>query len=942
MTAAVNRQARIAVMALMFIALIIGLGWLGVETVENKLKENLSQQLHAALKSSKEAFRLWTHDTRIDAQILTNEPSTRSHLLKLLEFSESANVSLKDLRSNPDLQWLRKYLGRACAKYGFVGFVVFDAKGLQVGALLDEPMGKSNLKKRSGFFHRSILGETVISHPFPAEISIPDLEGESPLEQTTMLVSTPIFNNLSEIVGVLAFRIRPETEFSRFMSAGRFGKTGETYLIDQNGILLSPSRFDESLREIGLLGRNQSSHLNIQIKDPGRDLTQAPITSADKTDQWPLNQMAKALISKNKGENLEGYRDYRGTPVVGVWAWLEEHQLGMATEMSVEEAFAPINTLTNWFLGMASLLLIASIVAWILVMRNEATRQEGRTHAARLDSIMNSLRDPIIAIDENGTILTVSPAVKKQFYYKPEELIGKNVKILVPEPHQSKHDEYIQNYLKTGHAKIINMMRILDGLRKDGSTFPMELRVTEMVSKGKSYFTGIIRDITELKRSEEKLREANLFLEKRIEQRTKELEKTTREAEKSNAAKSEFLTRMSHELRTPMNAILGFSQLVYSSKTEPLSENQKLRLDQIIKAGRHLLELINEVLDLATIESGRISISPEPVCLADLMDEIYAVTQPIAEQYGITLINEVGGNGSIYVLADKIRLKQVLLNLISNGIKYNRSGGTVTINTTEKDRQTQCVEVTDTGMGIPPEKLNKVFEPFDRLGVENNEIEGTGIGMAISRKLMKLMQGTLGVDSIVGQGSRFFITLPKSARPRNFAALQEKPARGPASEQDRERSQRTLLYIEDNPANLKLVEEILHERPSINLLSAHHPHLGMELARTHKPDLILLDINLPDLDGYKVLKHLQNYDETHTIPVIAISANAMAKDIKRALDCGFSAYLTKPIDLSQFLSVIDKYIESRPEKTPPAPKAKPVSPASGDPEAAAGQDQANT
>ncbi len=913
-----KNKVKSTVIALMFIALIISLGWLGIETVEHQLKNNLGQQLNSSLNSTLETLHLWAQDTSIDAQILTNEPTTKGHLLNLLEFEASKQVTAEALSNNPHLIWLKKYLGVACAKYGFVGFVLFDPNGFQVGTLLDKPFASKELKNRSGFFQRSIQGETVFSHPFPSEVPLPHLNGGPPSIQPTMFVSTPVYDSNSEIAGVLAFRIRPEFELARLMSVGRIGRTGETYLFDKQGILLSPSRFDEKLKEIGLLSPEESSLLNIRLRAPKEDLTGQTAYTPDQIAQWPLTLMARSAISKNKGNNLDGYRSYRGVSVVGSWTWIPEFDLGMATEIEINEAFSPIETLVNWFLGLASLLLLSCIIAWALELRNESVRKEADRHATRLNTIMNSLQDPIIAINDKGIILTASPAVKNQFYYNPEELIGQNVKLIVPEPHHSKHDEYIQNYLKTGQAKIINMVRTLEGLRKDGSTFPMELRVTEVITDGQSYFTGIIRDITERRLSEEKLREANLFLEKRIEQRTQELKKTTRDAERSNAAKSEFLSRMSHELRTPMNAILGFSQLVYASKTEPLTDNQKSRMDQIIKAGRHLLELINEVLDLATIESGKITISPEPVSLGDLMDEIHSITLPVSEQYNIDLINKVDQDNTLYVVADKIRLKQVLLNLISNGIKYNRPGGSVVLSTLEHPPDHLRIEVRDTGMGIPPDKLEKVFEPFDRLGADKNEIEGTGIGMTISRKLMELMKGTLEVESTVGQGSSFYVTLPKSAVPRSYPKIQEKLQGFSLETSSDEGHTHSLLYIEDNPANLKLVEEILHERPSIKFLSAALPHLGLELARAHRPSLILLDINLPEMDGFKVLKHLQNYEETHNIPVIALSANAMLKDIQRGLDKGFQAYLTKPIDMLRLLSVIDEYLKSDPNQKIPA------------------------
>ncbi len=903
-----KNQNKITVVTVLLITALLTMGWFGIETVEDRLKENLRAQLKSNLTATILAFNIWAKDKKLDAETLASQPLINKEIQNLIAQTKSIEYSRESLLKSKTLSWLRTHLGKSCWRYGFIGFVIFDLEGNQVGALFDEPIGENILSKKSGFFFKSVRGETTLTLPFRAEVSLPDINGKLQKNWPTMFVSTPVISENGKIVGVLALRLRPEIELSEVMTIGRFGESGESYIFDEKANLLSKSRFDSKLKETRLIKDSEISILNIQIRNPGRNLIKEPLNSNEDPSSWPLTQMAQSVLEQTTDENVNGYPDYRGVPVVGAWTWIPEYRIGFTTEIDQSEAYRPIDALVTWFMGLGALLLVACLIGWRINAQYQNSRQEALQNEKRLKTIMNGLQDSIVAIDEKGIILSASPSVKDRFGFSENELLGQNVKMLMPEPYHSEHDGYLEAYKRTGKAKIINMMRILEGKRKDGSTFPLELRVTETQWDGSPQYTGIMRDITDLKQSEEKLKVANQELERRIEKRTEDLKRATSKAERNSAAKTEFLSRMSHELRTPMNAILGFSQLLGSNKAHPLSSHQSSQVNEIMKAGRHLLELINEVLDLASIESGKITLSPEPVCMVDLMNEVLAVVEPLASQYEISLVNEVEKHHMLFVKADKVRAKQVLLNLISNGIKYNRVGGSVTLSVDNDDEKFLRVNIQDTGMGIPKEKIQNIFEPFDRLGAEITETEGTGIGMTISRKLMEVMNGTISVDSIPGEGSCFYITFPKCDPPKEIVPLKEM-ASGESNLLDQKTTEiHTLLYVEDNPANLRLVEDYLAARPDIRFLSASQAELGLELARAHRPDLIILDINLPELDGFKVLKHLQNYDETYEIPTIALSANAMAKDIKKGLNAGFKEYLTKPLDMEKFLKVIEKYL----------------------------------
>src|SRR4051812_5964945 len=396
------------------------------------------------------------------------------------------------------------------------------------------------------------------------------------------------------------------------------------------------------------------------------------------------------------------------------------------------------------------------------------------------------------------------------------------------------------------------------------------------------HFLLMVEDISERKAAEKALREAK------------------DEADRANHAKSDFLSRMSHELRTPLNSILGFGQLL--DRQSP-TEMQRPRIRYILSAGRHLLSLINEVLDISRIEAGTLQLSLEPVCIGEAINEALDLMRPLAAERSILLEANCPAKSTVYVLADRQRLKQVLLNLLSNAVKYTGMEGSVTVSATDADDGIMRVAVRDTGAGIPVEKLARLFTPFDRLGAEQSTVEGTGLGLALCQRLIHAMQGTIGVDSALGSGSTFWLELPQAKSPLETLATARS---GSVCEPQGDADSRRLLYIEDNFSNVTLVDQMLAERPSFELMTAMQGRVGLELARQHAPDLILLDLHLPDMPGWQVLAQLKADQLTRQIPVVVISADATAPQIKRLLSAGANAYLTKPLDIPEFFRVIDE------------------------------------
>jgi len=496
----------------------------------------------------------------------------------------------------------------------------------------------------------------------------------------------------------------------------------------------------------------------------------------------------------------------------------------------------------------------------------------------------------IVMLNSEGCVVSWNTGAQRIKGYSAEEIVGKHFSMFYPatEVEQGTPQRDLDAAAAQGRFEVEGWR-----LRKDGSVFWANVVFTAIRDPAGNArgFAKLTRDLTE----------------RRLVEQTLTLAKGT--AEKANLAKSAFLSSMSHELRSPLNAILGFAQLMESDAT-PATPSQKSSIDEILRAGWYLLELINEILDLAQIESGKLSLSPEPTSLAEVILECQAMVEPQAQGRGITMTFpqfEV----PCWVAADRTRLKQVLINLLSNAVKYNKVGGTVVVDCDGSTADRVRLNVRDTGAGLTPEQLTQLFEPFNRLGQERGSEQGTGIGLVMSRRLVELMGGVLGVESSVGAGSVFWWELAAAAAPK----LDLRPTQPEAvarAEAHAGAPLRTLLYVEDNPANLKLIEQLIARRPTIRLLSAVDGNQGIQLARAYRPDVILMDVNLPGISGIEAMKILRADPATAHIPIVALSANAMPRDIERGITAGFFSYLTKPIKVNEFMKALDAALESGP------------------------------
>jgi PAS domain S-box-containing protein len=540
------------------------------------------------------------------------------------------------------------------------------------------------------------------------------------------------------------------------------------------------------------------------------------------------------------------------------------------------------------------------LIGFLLIGTDNTARKQVEAEQALLDqrlrdqhfytrSLIESNIDPLITTDPRGMISDINHQMELLTGRTRDELIGAPFKSCFTEPQRA--EEAITRVLHEGKVRNYE----LTALARDGRQTVVSFNATTFHDRDRR-LQGVFaaaRDVTERKHFEHALQETN-----------GELQAAREAAEKANRAKSEFLSSMSHELRTPLNAVLGFAQLM-ASEVPPPSARQQRSIDQILKGGWYLLRLINEILDLSMIEAGKVTMSQESMSINDVLQDCKGMIEPQASKRGIAM-DFPKRDEIFYVHGDRTRIKQVMINLLSNAIKYNGIGGTVSVECAGTGKDRVRVSVSDTGAGLPPDQLEQLFQPFNRLGQHDSGEEGTGIGLVVTKQLVELMGGEIGVDSVVGKGTIFWVEFAASAAPAlALENIDEDSLERRQAQSLHAGDQPTMLYVEDNPANLALVEQLIARRGDLKLLTAIDAPLGIELARAYLPDVILMDINLPGISGYGALKRLREDPATAHIPVLALSANAMPRDIEKGLEAGFFRYLTKPIRVHEFMSAVD-------------------------------------
>ena len=505
-----------------------------------------------------------------------------------------------------------------------------------------------------------------------------------------------------------------------------------------------------------------------------------------------------------------------------------------------------------------------------------------RARDLEFKGIVESAMDAIVAVDIHHRITRFNPAAELLFGWPAKAMIGQDIERLIPVHFRPGHRAMMSAFAATESApRRMGAARPLTGLRADGTEFPLEATVSRFGTQDDLRMIVVIRDASALRQAEA-ARSAQAA------------------AEAANQAKAEFLSQLSHELRTPLNAVLGFAQVMLDDRVCPLPEPHHSHANYLRTAGRHLERLISDLLDMARIETGQIRVQTTPIRLAPVVAEALDVAAPSAALGRVLLAALASPPPMTEVLADPTRLRQVLFNLVSNAIKYNRPGGRVWVEYSETPGGV-CVTVADDGMGMTPEQLGRLFEPYDRLGREFSGIDGMGIGLVVSRQLVRLMAGQLEISSQPGRGTRAQLTLPSAP-----SLPLPSEAHRPAAAGDLAHLGGRVLSVEDNPVNQLLIQAVFNRWPLVSLQHAADGASAMVLALQQPPDLVLLDMHLPDTDGLSLLARLRSHAALKSIPVVALSANALPADVRRALDAGVQAYLTKPLDVPQLEAQVIK------------------------------------
>jgi PAS domain S-box-containing protein len=869
------------------LGILISISFFGMLRVEEEIKSNLSGQLKSTLNSNLETLRFWYREKKSDAKIIAANPELKEKILSIEK--KSINIQdRKELIKMSEHIWIRDFLGMVSKQYGFVGFVLFDQQGRQIGSLLDEPVGQSTLKEKSDFFRRSLEGQTIVSLPFEGEVDLPDVHGVLHKKWPTMFVSTPVKDEKGKVFAVLSFRIRPETEFSKILHITQVGKTGETYAFSSDGTLLTSSRFNEQLKKIGLISTDpwSQSILNIKIADPLVNLTHGKKSPIPK-NKWSLTKMAASATLGGSDVSTTPYNDYRGVPVIGTWTWMHEQNLGIASEIDANEALKPVYNLRKSFY--AFLVVLCATAFLLIFFRSKqiiAERKQKQKELSHLDEqlknqiILDNVVDAIITIDKHGIIQTFNQGAKSLFQYDEKEVLGQNIKMLMPDPDHSQHDDYLKRFLSTKVPQIIGMSREVTGLKKDGTEFPIDLAVSQVSLHDRIIFAGVIRDISQRKEFEAALIEAKNL------------------SDEANQSKSNFLANMSHEIRTPMNGIIGLTQLALKTEMSPVQIDY---LNKIDSSSQNLLTIINDILDVSKIEAGKLTIENTEFYLEKVLQGVSDVLLTKIHEKRLEFHFDIADDVPKWLLGDPVRLSQILTNLTSNAVKFTERGHIIiSIRVLEKSEEFVNIEfsVKDSGIGLTEEEIEKLFIPFNQADTSTSrKFGGTGLGLTIVKKLVLMMGGDIHIESQSGIGSNFIFNIA-------LKPLQKKePVQTPKPHIKGTR----ILVIDDSPFMRDILLAMLRSLDFEATVTSRYADGLLKLntaMQEHPYDLVIIDNKLPDAIGAEVCSEIKNINpekETKTILISGFAEEIILRDIKVA---EFDGFLHKPITRSSLLNMI--------------------------------------
>ena len=812
LNSACMRKAGMVASVLLSIMMVVST-WVVLKDIRSRIQEDLREALQGVLKNTHDALCYWVEKQEVVITRFATDP----RLVSIVESQLAEYQQTGSIEGTSGLDELRKYFDERERLFGKIGFFIITPDGTNIGSMRDNNLGITNLIKIEcpDLFARVLAGEALFIPPIPSDVPIAGVKsiGESHLPPT-MFFAAPIQDKDGNTVAVLTQRFNPTEEFTSIAQRGRIATTGETYFFDEQGRMLSASRFENQLVQIGLMPERAQSILSIRIQDPGRNLLEAESQTTIQ-ETWPLTVMAQDATSGQEGFNMTGYRDYRGVKVLGVWTWDDQLGLGLTTEIDAVEAYATFYRIctmvgallaTTLILGLSTMVFIRYLGkknAQILRQANEQLEERVKERTLSLQKITSAVEQSPVSVvitDQEGRIEYANPTFSCVTGYSAEEVIGQNPRILKSgKQSQTFYEDLWQTILagKTWKGDFQNR-------RKDGSEYWERAAIAPVANEtGQiSHFVGVKEDVTEQKRMETELLRAK------------------QTAESANKSKSVFLANMSHEIRTPLNAILGFSEILDEQVQD---QTQKGFLDSIRSSGKTLLSLINDILDLSRVEAGRMQFLYEPIRMATLLDDLESMFKQRIQSKGLDLSFKLEPQVPDVVVIDENRVKQILINLIGNAVKFTETGTiTVWVNAEGNSQDEATVDLTlrvvDSGRGIRADQIQHMFEAFrQQEGQSQSTYGGTGLGLAIVKNLVEQMNGSVSATSEEGQGSTFSVELRQVPIGSLDRLNVSSAISGKGAVQFQEA---TVLVVDDNESNRSIARHFLGSFPELKIVEA--------------------------------------------------------------------------------------------------------------------------
>lgn len=884
-------KRKVVISTAVVILLLVIIGWLGITAVQNKMKGNLESQLCLTLNSNKVYLEDWYQEKRA---VISTWSANEDVVSAVLNY-----VNTEDKKS---LDTLREILLPVCTTNKITDYLIFDKKGEFVSALSDMTLPNSNLYKNEAFLKSALLGNVTFSKPMLSKVKLKDIDGQYKTDIPTMFIASPVFNASGGVDAVIAFRLSVN-EFSRLLKESRYGETGETFILDENAMMLTESRFDTELRHLGIIDHNPVSRslLNLKLAIPF-------------SDNIELTKMAESISSGEANSDIDGYVSYKGEEVVGAWEWMPTYGLGIATEISVDEAYSTIYIVKRSIWGIYLVLtIISGVVIWLGYNEKKAKKDKSKAleeikksnlrikvQAKRLKKekerfyqLIESAPDAIVILDDNGRVTMVNSQTVALFGFSKNELLGFNINRLIEKDHYD-HRGTIKSYFSTSNANIRVTKKDLVANRKGKPTFYCDMSLSPLVTEEGLFISTVVRDVTERRKTQQELIDAK------------------EKAENLTKAKSEFISNMSHEIRTPMNGVIGMTGLL--SDTDLTSE-QKEYVSTIRVSGENLLTIINDILDFSKIEAGKMELEKHPFNVNSCIEEALDLFGKKVSEKNIDLIYLIDSEVPPVVAGDVSRLRQIIVNLVNNAIKFTDEGEvfiSVSLadrNPGEEGQLKLLFEVRDTGIGIAADKVGKVFESFSQVDASTTrKYGGTGIGLTISKNLVSLMGGDIWVKSKENVGTSFYFTIV--VEPSVSLNVESKLFDAEVMTGKR------LLIVDDNATNRRILEiQSKGWRMIPTLVGSAAEAIQLVIDNSATPfDLAILDMQMPQMDGLQLARQLSKMTDKK-LPMIMLTSLEHTSEIKAEAGNIFAGFVTKPVKQTYLYTLIAQTLTKEKQAT---------------------------